>query len=62
MIYFEDDVIKTKSIEYECLEFIISRGYYKVALSLYENYFLVNHIDITDKIVYSLFYYFLESF
>ncbi|CAK57977.1 unnamed protein product (macronuclear) [Paramecium tetraurelia] len=50
-IYFEDHIVKNHQIEYECLEFIISRGYYKVALSLYENYFLLNHIDITDRIV-----------
>lgn len=53
-IYYEDHVIKNNQIDYECLEFIISRGYYKVALSLYENYFLLNHIDITEKIVYKL--------
>lgn len=39
------------AIDYECLELIVTRGYYKLALNLYENYFLVNHIDITDKIV-----------
>lgn len=48
-IHFED-ILKKNQIDYDCLELIISKGYYKLALQVYENYFLLNKIDISDKI------------
>lgn len=50
LTHYEQIIADNKPIEYECLELVISKGYYRLALTIYETYFLINHIDISERI------------
>ena len=34
-------------IHYDCLEFLMLRGFYRTAVDVYEMYFILNQIDVS---------------